>query len=154
MKTKGIIISQEDYDRLTDIEKNFDAKVAENRGKFKKGLEDAIKGDLVKILWVDDENYANLKGCDLKEENITTFIRREDADFVDKLSSRESYDKEKIIKINTKKKNAKRIADHKAAFGLYQDAISNQRKTIRNLWWSFGIMLAAWVVMVIAYITK
>ena len=98
METKGIIISKEDYERLTEIEKNFNDKVKENEEMFKKGLEDAIKGNLVKILWVNDPNYAKLKGCDLTDDGIFSFIRREDADFVDCFSSNESYDREKLIK--------------------------------------------------------
>lgn len=87
METKGIIISQKYYERLTDIEKNFDAK-------FEK----------------EKKDYAQ-------------------------------------------KEKAKRIKDHKAAFGLYQEVITNQKKSIRNLWWAFGIMFVAWLTtFLIAYI--
>lgn len=84
METKGIIISQKEYERLTGLEKNFDDKVKEN----------------------------------------------------------------------AKEENAKRIKDHKAAFGLYQEVISNQKKTIRNLWLAFGIMFVAWMVQLILYMAK
>lgn len=136
METKGIIISQKDYERLTDIEKNFDAKVEENKAKFAKCLKKAIKGDLVKILWINDKFYADLKGCDLTDEGIDYFIRREDADFIDSISSNESYDREKLINRPTQK------------------IIETQKLTIRNLWWSFGLTFAAWIIMSIAYITK
>lgn len=153
MKKEGIIISQEEFDRLTDIEKNFDKKVEENRESFKKGLEDAIKGNLVKILWTNDKRYADIMGSDLSDEGIDKFIRREDADFLDKLPSRESYDREKLIKSKAKEDNSKRIADHKAAFGLYQEIITKQKQTIRNLWWAFGIMFVALVIELIVILT-
>ncbi len=38
METKGIIISPKDYERLTELEKNFNDKVKENKETFKKGL--------------------------------------------------------------------------------------------------------------------
>ncbi len=138
METKGIIISKKDYERLTDIEKNFDEKVKENKELFRKGLEDAIKGNLVKILWIGDKYYAKLKGCDLSDEGIDSFISREDADFVDKMSSRESYDREKII----------------TTYGLYQEIIDKLKKTIRNLWWAFGMMFVAWIITYIAWCLK
>ena len=58
-------------------------------------MEDAIKGNLVKILWVNDPYYAKIKSCDLTDDGICSFISREDADFVDCVSSNESYDREK-----------------------------------------------------------
>lgn len=53
-----------------------------------------------------------------------------------------------------KKENAKRIKDNNVAFGLYQEVIANQKKSIRNLWWAFVIMSVAWLVLLIAYIMK
>ena len=53
-----------------------------------------------------------------------------------------------------KKENAKRIKDNNVAFGLYQEIIANQKKSIRNLWWAFVIMSMAWLVLLIAYIMK
>ena len=97
MKEKGIIISKEDYERLKELEKNFDNKVKENKESFKKGLEDAIKGNLVKVLWTGDKYYAGIMGCDLSDEGIYKFIRREDADFVDRVSANESYDRDKLV---------------------------------------------------------
>ena len=144
MNTKGIIISKEDYERLTELEKNFDDKVKENKETFKKGLEDAIKGNLVKILWINDKYYAELMGCDLSEEGVCKFISKEDADMLVSANSKVSYDR------NVSQDNAKRIKDHKASFGIYQEVISNQKKTIRNLWWAFGIMFVAWLIMLIA----
>ena len=135
METKGIIISKKDYERLTEIEKNFNDKVKEKEEMFKKGLEDAIKGDLVKILWVNDPNFAKLKGCDLTDDGICSFVRREDADFVDCFSINESYDREKLIKRATQK-SSKRIADQ---------IIETQKRTIRNLWLAFGIMFVTWL---------
>lgn len=38
METKGIIISQKDYERLTELEKNFDDKIKESKEVFKKGF--------------------------------------------------------------------------------------------------------------------
>lgn len=153
METKGIIISQKDYERLTELEKNFNDKIKENKEEFKKGLEDAIKGNLVKILWINDPYYAKLKGCDLTDDGICSFISREDADFVDSVSLNESYDREKLIKRATEK-SSKRIADHKKAFGIYQEIIETQKRTIRNLGWAFGIMFVAWLVQLILYIAK
>lgn len=137
METKGIIISQKEYERLTDLEKNFNDKVKENKETFKKGLEDAIKGNLVKILWVNDYYYAKIKGCDLTDDGICSFISREDADFVDCVSSNESYDREKLIKRATQKVS-----------------IETQNRTTRNLWLAFGIMFTAWLVQLILYIVK
>lgn len=153
METKGIIISQKDYERLTELEKNFDDKVKESKEKFKKGLEDAIKGNLVKILWVKDKCYAEIMGCDLSEDGICKFISREDADMQVSVNSKMSYDRN-CLKDNAKEENAKRIKDYKAAFGLYQEVISNQKKNIRNLWWAFGIMFVAWMVQLILYMAK
>lgn len=153
METKGIIISQKDYERLTELEKSFNDKVNENKETFKKGLEDAIKGNLVKILWIDDPYYAKLKGCDLTDDGICSFISREDADFVDSVSSNESYDREKIIKRATEK-SSKRIAYHKKAFGTYQEIIETQKRTFRNLGWAFGIMFMVLLVQLIACIIK
>ena len=152
METKGIIISQKDYERLTELEKNFDDKVKENKEKFKKGLEDAIKGNLVKLLWTKDKSYAEITGCDLSEDGVCNFISKEDADMLASVNSKVSYDRDEFLKDYAKKENAKRIKDHKAAFGLYQEVISNQKKAIRDLWWAFGIMFAAWLIMLIAYI--
>lgn len=154
METKGIIISKEDYERLTELEKNFNDKVKENKEAFKKGLEDAIKGNLVKILWVKDKYYAEIMGCDLSEEGVCAFISKEDADMLASVNSKVSYDRNEVLKDNATKDNAKRIKDHKAAFGLYQEVISNQKKVIRNLWWAFSIMFVAWLVQLIAYIMK
>lgn len=153
METEGIIISQKNYERLTELEKKFNDKVNENKETFKKGLEDAIKGNLVKILWINDPYYAKLKGCDLTDDGICLFIGREDADFVDSVSLNESYDREKLIKRATGK-NSKRIADHKKAFGTYQEIIETQKRTIRNLGWAFGIMFMVCLVLLIAYIIK
>lgn len=153
METKGIIISQKDYERLTELEKNFNEKVKENEEMFKKGLEDAIKGNLVKVLWINDPYYAKLKGCDLTDDGICSFISREDADFIDCDSSSMSYDREKLIKRATDK-SSQRIADHKNAFGIYQEIISNKKKSIRNLCWAFGIMFVAWLLQLILYIAK
>lgn len=153
METKGIIISQKDYERLTELEKNFNKKVKENEKLFKKGLKNAIKGNLVKILWINDPYYAKIKGCDLTDDGICLFISREDADFIDCDSSSMSYDREKLIKRATQK-SSQRIADHKKAFSIYQEIISNQKKVIRNLWWAYGIMFVAWLVQLIAYIIK
>lgn len=154
METKGIIISQKDYERLTGIEKNFNDKVKENKETFKKGLEDAIKGNLVKLLWTNDKYYAEIMSRDLSEDGICNFISKEDADRLASIGSKVSYDRNEVLKDNVKKENAKRIKDHKAAFGLYQEVISNQKKVIRNLWWAFGIMFVAWIVQLIAYIMK
>lgn len=154
METKGIIISRKDYERLTELEKNFNDKVKENKEVFKKGLEDAIKGNLVKILWIKDKYYAEIMGCDLSEEGVFKFISKEDADFLTSVNSKVSYDRNEVLKDDAKKENAKRIEDHKFAFGLYREVIANQKKVIRNLWWSFGIMFVAWLVQLIAYIMK
>lgn len=154
METKGIIISQKDYERLTELEKNFDNKVKENKESFKKGLEDAIKGNLVKLLWVKDKYYAEIMGCDLSEEGVCEFISKEDADMLASTNSKVSYDRNDVLKDNAKKKNANRIEDHNVAFGLYQEVIENQKKSIRNLLWAFGIMFVAWLVQLIMYIMK
>lgn len=154
METKGIIISKEDYERLKELEKNFDNKVKENKESFKKGLEDATKGNLVKILWVKDKYYAEIMGCDLSEEGVCKFISKEDADMLASANSKVSYDRNDVLNDNAKKENAKRIKDHKAAFGLYQKVIANQKKVIHNLWRAFGIMFVAWLVQLIAYIMK
>lgn len=53
-----------------------------------------------------------------------------------------------------KKENAKRIKDNNVTFGLYQEVIANQKKSIRNLWLAFVIMSIAWLVLLIAYIMK
>lgn len=153
METKGIIISQKDYERLTELEKNFNDKVKENKESFKKGLEDAIKGNLVKILWIKDKYYAGIMGCDLSEEGIDKFIRREDADFVDNVSANWSYDRDKLVNEHKDKKTPQELING------WEDAykeqiIANQKKTIRNLWLAFGIMFAAWVAQLIAYIIK
>lgn len=164
METKGIIISQKDYERLTELEKNFNDKVKENKEAFKKGLEDAIKGNLVKILWIKDKRYADIIGCDLSEEGMCKFISKEDADNMAYFSSKVSYDRNNVLedianketaqKETAQKENAKRIKDHKAAFGLYQEVISTQKKTIRNLWITIIIWAVAWLLMFLAYITK
>lgn len=154
METKGIIISQKEYERLTELEKNFNDKVKENKDTFKKGLEDAIKGNIVKLLWVKDKCYAEIMGCDLSEDGVCNFIRKEDADMLASVRSEASYDRNDVLKDNAKKENAKRVKDHKAAFGLYQEVISNQKKVIRNLWWAFGIMFVSWLVQLILYIAK
>lgn len=154
METKGIIISKEDYDRLTELEKNFNDKVKENKEKFKNGLEDAIKGNLVKILWINDKYYAEIMGCDLSEDGVYKFISKEDADMLASINSKLSYDRNDVLKDDAKKENAKRIEDHKFAFGLNREVISNQKIVIRNLWWALGIMSMAWIVQLIAYIMK
>jgi hemerythrin-like domain-containing protein len=154
METKGIIISKEDYERLIDLEKNFNDKVKENKESFKKGLEDAIKGNLIKILWINDKYCADLMGCDLSEEGVCKFISKEDADMLASVNSKVSYDRNDVLNDNAKKENAKRIKDHKAAFGLYQEVIADQKKSIRKLRWAFVIMFVAWLIQLIAYIMK
>lgn len=159
METKGIIISQQEYERLTDLEKNFNDKVKENKETFKKGLEDAIKGNLVKLLWIKDKSYAEIMGCDLSEEGVYKFISKEDADMLASVNSKVSYDRNDVLKDNAKeddakKENAKRIKDHKAAFGLYQEVIADEKKSVRNLWCVSVIMFVAWLVQLILYITK
>ena len=154
METKGIIISQKEYERLTELEKNFNDKVKENKESFKKGLEDAIKGNLVKLLWVKDKCYAEIMGCDLSEDGVCNFIRKEDADMLASVNSKVSYDRNDVLNDNAKKENAKRIKDHKAAFGLYQEVIADQKKSIRKLRWAFVIMFVAWLIQLIAYIMK
>ena len=136
METKGIIISQKEYERLTDLEKNFNDKVKENKETFKKGLEDAIKGNLVKLLWVKDKCYAEIMGCDLSEDGVCNFIRKEDADMLDSTNSKVSYNRNNVLKDNAK------------------EVIVNQKKYIRNLWWAFIIMFMSWLVLLIAYIMK
>ena len=135
METKGIIISKKDYERLTELEKNFDNKVKENRESFKKVLEDAIKGNLVKFLWVNDKRYAEIMGCDLSEDGIDKFISKEIADMLDKTSN-VSYN------------------HNKAKYGFYQEIIDKQKIVIRNLWLAFGFMFVAWMVQLIVYIMK
>lgn len=154
METKGIIISQKEYERLTELEKNFNDKVKENKESFKKGLEDAIKGNLVKILWVNDKYYAEIMGCDLSEEGVFKFISKEDADRLASVNSKVSYYRNDVIKDYAKKENANRIEDHKFAFGLYRDVISNKKKVICKLWLALGIMFVAWLLLLIAYIMK
>lgn len=139
METKGIIISKEDYDRLIGLEKNFDEKVKEYRECFRQGLDNLIKQNLVKILWVNDEYYAKIMGCDLSEDGVSKFISKEDADFLASVNSKVSYDRNEFLK-----DNGKRI----------KEVTSNQKKVIRNLWWAFGIMFAAWLVQLILYIAK
>lgn len=141
METKGIIISQKEYERLTELEKNFDDKVKKNKESFKKGLEDAIKGNLVKLLWIKDKCYADIMGCDLSEEGICKFISKEDADMLALYSkvSKVSYDRDNVLKDNEE---------------LYQEVIADQRKTIRYLWWAFAIMSMTWLVQLIAYAMK
>ena len=136
METKGIIISQKEYERLTDLEKNFNDKVKENKETFKKGLEDAIKGNLVKLLWVKDKCYAEIMGCDLSEDGVCNFIRKEDADMLDSTNSKVSYNRNNVLKDNAK------------------EVIVNQKKYIRNMWWAFIIMFMSWLVLLIAYIMK
>lgn len=136
METKGIIISQKEYERLTDLEKNFNDKVKENKETFKKGLEDAIKGNLVKLLWVKDKCYAEIMGCDLLEDGVCNFIRKEDADMLDSTNSKVSYNRNNVLKDNAK------------------EVIVNQKKYIRNLWWAFIIVFMSWLVLLIAYIMK
>lgn len=136
METKGIIISQKEYERLTDLEKNFNDKVKENKETFKKGLEDAIKGNLVKLLWVKDKCYAEIMGCDLSEDGVCNFIRKEYADMLDSTNSKVSYNRNNVLKDNAK------------------EVIVNQKKYIRNLWWAFIIMFMSWLVLLIAYIMK
>ena len=154
METKGIIISQKDYERLTELEKNFNDKNNENKEAFKKGLQDVIKGNLVKILWINDPYYAKIKGCDLTDDGICSFISREDADFLDCISSNMSYDREKLLKRTTQKKVTQELPTIKKDFGTYKGIIETQKRTIRNLWWAFGIMFVAWLTVLIAYITK
>ena len=136
METKGIIISQKEYERLTDLEKNFNDKVKENKETFKKGLEDAIKGNLVKLLWVKDKCYAEIMGCDLSEDGVCNFIRKEDADMLDSTNSKVSYNRNNVLKDNAK------------------EVIVNQKKYIRNMWRAFIIMFMSWLVLLIAYIMK
>lgn len=147
MKTKGIIIDKKDYDRLIEIEKKFDKKVKENKESFEKGLKEAIKGNLVKILWVKDKFYADTMQCDLEEENLPRFIRREDADIVEKTSSA-SYNREDVIKDHDYEKDPLSLID-KWENAYQEEIIGKQRKTIRNLWWAFGLMFAAWVILLI-----
>lgn len=154
METKGIIISQKEYERLTELEKNFNDKVKEKKETFKKGLEDAIKGNLVKVLWIKDKCYAEIMGCDLSEEGVCKFISKEDADMLASVNSKVSYDRNEVLKDNATKDNAKRIKDHEAAFGLYQEVISNQNKTISNQRRAFVIMFVAWLIQLILYIAK
>jgi len=153
METKGIIISKEDYERLTDVEKNFNDKVKENKESFKKGLEDAIKGNLVKVLWINDKYYADLMGCDLSDEGIDKFIRREDADFVDNVSANWSYDRDKLVNEHKDKRTTQEQIN-KFGDAYKEQIIANQKKSIRNLWWAFAIMSMAWLVQLIAYIMK
>lgn len=153
METKGIIISQKEYERLTELEKNFADRVKENKESFKKGLEDAIKGNLVKVLWINDKYYADLMGCDLSDEGIDKFIRREDADFVDCVSANESYDRDKLVNEHKGKRTPQELINE------WEDAYKEQiivtaKRTIRNLWLTLGIMFVALVVQLIAYITK
>jgi len=136
METKGIIISQKEYERLTDLEKNFDNRIKENKETFKKGLEDAIKGNLVKLLWVKDKCYAEIMGCDLSEDGVCNFIRKEDADMLASTNSKVSYNRNNVLKDNAK------------------EVIVNQKKSIRNPWWAFVIMFMSWLVLLIAYIMK
>lgn len=145
METKGIIISQKDYKRLIELEKNFNEKVKENEEVFKKGLEDAIKGNLVKILWINDPYYAKIKGCDLTDDGICSFVSRENADFIDSVSPNASYDREKF---------PKELPTTKKDFCTYQEITETQKRTIRNLWWAFGITSAAWLLQLILYIAK
>ena len=153
METKGIIINKKDYERLTELEKNFDNKVKENKESFKKGLENAIKGNLVKILWIKDKYYAEIMGCDLSDEGIDKFIRREDADFVDNVSANGSYDRDKLVNEH-KDKRSPQEQINKCGDAYKEQIIASQKKSIRNLWWAFGIMFVAWVVQLIAYIMK
>ena len=148
METR-IIISKESYDRLTDIEKNFDAKVKENEESFKKGLEDAIRGDLIKILWVKDKIYADIKGCDLSDEGICNFVRREDVAYVDKAFANESYDREKTQKSCT---NNEFINDE--IIRNYKKTIRYYKKAICKLWCAFGIMFVAWLITLIQVLVK
>lgn len=153
METKGIIISQKEYERLTELEKNFNDKVKENKESFKKGLEYAIKGNLVKVLWINDKYYADLMGCDLSDEGIDKFIRREDADFVDSVSENKSYDRDKLVNERKDKRIPQELINE------WEDAYKEQiivtaKRTIRNLWLALGIMFVALVVQLIAYITK
>lgn len=136
METKGIIISQKEYERLTELEKNFDNRIKENKETFKKGLEDAIKGNLVKLLWIKDKYYAEIMGCDLSEEGVCKFISKEDADMLASVNSKVSYDRNNVLKDNAK------------------EVIVNQKKSIRNPWWAFVIMFVAWLIQLIAYIMK
>ena len=153
METKGIIISQKEYERLTELEKNFSDIVKKNKESFKKGLKDAIKGNLVKVLWINDKYYADLMGCDLSDEGIDKFIRREDADFVDSVSANESYDRDKLVNEHKDKRVPQELINE------WEDAYKEQiivtaKRTIRNLWLALGIMFVAFVVQLIAYITK
>lgn len=153
METKGIIVSKEDYEHLTDIEKNFDNKVKENKESFKKGLEGAIKGNLVKVLWINDKYYADLMGCDLSDEGIDKFISRKDADFVDNVSANGSYDRDKLVNEHKDKRTPQeQINGWGDAYK--EQIIANQKKAIRNLWWAFAIMSMAWLIQLIAYIIK
>lgn len=153
MKTKGIIISKEEYERLNELEKNFDNKVKEIKEAFKKGLKDAIKGNLVKVLWVGDKYYAEIMGCDLSDEGIDKFIRREDADFVDNVSANGSYDRDKLVNEHKDKRTPQeQISGWGDAYK--EQIIANQKKAIRNLWWAFAIMSMAWLIQLIAYAMK
>ena len=80
MEVKGILISQKEYERLTELEKNFADRIKENEETFRKKLEDAMKGNLVKILWVFDEYYAKKIGCDLSEYGFSAFASKEVAE--------------------------------------------------------------------------
>ena len=153
METKGIIISKEDYERLKELEKNFDNKVEENKESFKKGLEDAIKGNLVKVLWIGDKYYAEIMGCDLSDEGIDKFIRREDADFVNNVSAKGSYDRDKLVNEHKDKRTPQKQIN-KCGDAYKEQIIANQKESIRNPWWAFIIMFISWLVLLIAYIMK
>ena len=153
METKGIIISQKEYERLTELEKNFDNRIKENKETFKKGLEDAIKGNLVKVLWINDKYYADLMGCDLSNEGIDKFIRREDADFVDSVSANGYYDRDKLVNEHKDKRVPQELINE-CEDAYKKQIVVTAKRTIRNLWLTLGIMFVAWVVQLIAYITK
>lgn len=153
MESKGIIISKKDYERLTELEKNFDNKVKENKEWFKKGLEDAIKGNLVKVLWINDKYYADLMGCDLSDEGIDKFISRKDADFVDNASVNGSYDRDKLVNEH-KDKRSPQEQINKCGDVYKEQIIATSKRTICKLWWALGIMFVAWLLLLIAYMMK
>lgn len=157
METR-IIISKKEYDHLTDIEKNFDAKIAQAEEVFKKGLEEAVMGNLVKVLWTNDQHSASIIGCDLSDEGFNKFIPREAADKIDATSRTLSYNRNEVLKGNSTQGNSEMVEDHKEkytkSFGLYKRIIRKQKRAICNLWWAFGMMFVAWLAQLIVYIMK
>lgn len=155
METR-IIIDEKVYNRLTDIERNFNEKVEEVRKSYKDGLEKAIKGDLIKILWVKDKRYADIKGCDLSDEGISYFVSSDSADFANTLSGA-SYNREELMQADKNKTESSinsTLNDNDDISEMYEHTISNYKKAIRNSRLAFWIMFAAWIIMIIQYILK